>query len=423
MASQSPDEKEAYEEYENGWYALTGLMDSGSSWSGSERNNAYLALDDGTYVDVSALAGLDFLDDGRAVVTTDWNGDGAVDLWFKNRTGPQLRFLENRIGVENGHVTLQLEGRTCNRDAIGAVVELRVGERVLVKTVMGGEGYLSQSSTRLVFGLGTATKINSARVRWPGGDEQVLGGLEVGGRYRVVQGEDPGRVKREPTVYVDEAVTDTHASSAARVVLRTPLPLPPTMARGALGVRAAGRARAISLWAHWCAPCVDELRGFAGASAELHAAGVDVFAFNVDVAEDHAAAAHIWKTAIEPSMGEHGFAALSDEGLAARLEVLLDHIFVRRGEGVLPTTLLIDKNNMVQVVYLGGITPEVLAADVADYGLQPEKPRDRTSFPGRWFFGVLREFGELSTAMGRRGFAPEKSFYATLKRLQERSQR
>ena len=130
MASQSPTEGEDAGEYQDAWAAVSRLMDSGASWSGHERNCAYLNLGDGRFADVSAVAGFDFLDDARAVARVDWDGDGALDAWVKNRTSPALRFLRNQTGGPAHAVTLELQGTECNRDAVGARVELRAGGRL-----------------------------------------------------------------------------------------------------------------------------------------------------------------------------------------------------------------------------------------------------------------------------------------------------
>lgn len=54
--------------------------------------------------------------------------------------------------------------------------------------------YLSQSSYRVHFGLGTAGKIDSVVVHWPGGEAQALAGLRPGRAYVVVEGEKPRAV-------------------------------------------------------------------------------------------------------------------------------------------------------------------------------------------------------------------------------------
>jgi len=74
------------------------MMKRGRSWSGRERHCAYLNLGDGAasrFVNVSALSGIDFADDGRAICLTDWDHDGDVDSWVSNRSAPQLRLMRN----------------------------------------------------------------------------------------------------------------------------------------------------------------------------------------------------------------------------------------------------------------------------------------------------------------------------------------
>ena len=105
---------------------LSGVVDSstlaaairdGSSWSGRERNGAFLNLGDAGFVDVAGISGFDFVDDARSAATVDWNHDGRLDVWVKNRSGPQLRFLENDVETPHSYVSLKLQGVRANRDA------------------------------------------------------------------------------------------------------------------------------------------------------------------------------------------------------------------------------------------------------------------------------------------------------------------
>lgn len=96
------------------------MIREGGSWSGRERNCAFLNTGDGRFADVSAVAGWDFPDDGRAVAVVDWDLDGALDVWVSNRNGPRVRFLKNAGLAENRYLAVRLIGVTCNRDAIGA---------------------------------------------------------------------------------------------------------------------------------------------------------------------------------------------------------------------------------------------------------------------------------------------------------------
>ena len=97
------------------------------------------------------------MDDGRALAVTDWDGDGDLDLWLSNRTGPRVKFLRNDIVDDNQSLTLSLQGVASNRDAIGAratvTVKTNGTARTSSQTVRAGESFLSQSSKTLTFGI------------------------------------------------------------------------------------------------------------------------------------------------------------------------------------------------------------------------------------------------------------------------------
>ena len=153
---------------------MTAAIRRGSSWSGRERNGAFLNLGDGRYVDSAGISGFDFADDARAAASVDWDLDGRLDVWIKNRSGPQLRFLRNDTVNDHTYVALELQGTRSNRDAIGAVVELTVDGAKRVQQVSAGSGYLAQSSSTLHFGLGGATSIDRLAVVWPGGARESI---------------------------------------------------------------------------------------------------------------------------------------------------------------------------------------------------------------------------------------------------------
>jgi hypothetical protein len=147
--------------YFRNWDVLALLSKRGSSFSGRERNCVFLNTGGPRFADVSAVTGLDFADDGRAVGLTDWDQDGDVDMWLANRTAPRLRLVRNDLPHTNGRVAIQLVGTTCNRDAVGARVELYLDgpePRRLTETLRAGDGFLSQSTKWLHFGVGRAAR-------------------------------------------------------------------------------------------------------------------------------------------------------------------------------------------------------------------------------------------------------------------------
>jgi hypothetical protein len=89
-------------------------------------------------------------------------------------------FLRNEIPGGERAVVLQLIGRTANRDGIGALVRVRIGDRWQVHEARGDRGYLSHSDSRVYVGLGEASRVDEIRIRWPGGGEEVLERLGPG---------------------------------------------------------------------------------------------------------------------------------------------------------------------------------------------------------------------------------------------------
>ena len=115
--------------------------------------------------------------------------DGRLDFLQTNRDQPSLLY-HNRTAAAGNWIELKLAGTKSNRDAIGARVTLRAGGLRLIREVNGGNGFESQSSTRLHFGLGAATRIDDLEIRWPSGLVQKLApaAVAVNRIYRVEEG-------------------------------------------------------------------------------------------------------------------------------------------------------------------------------------------------------------------------------------------
>ena len=99
--------------------------------SGYERNVFYANNRDGTFSDVSGAVGLDFIEDGRSFALADFDHDGRLEVFLKNRNGPQLRLLRNVMQELPPSIAFRLRGSKSSRDAIGAAitVETESGSR------------------------------------------------------------------------------------------------------------------------------------------------------------------------------------------------------------------------------------------------------------------------------------------------------
>jgi enediyne biosynthesis protein E4 len=126
----------------------------------------------------------------RGAAYADLDGDGDPDLVLVENGGPARVYL-NPTDSPTKSVRLRLEGSgKSNRDAVGARVTAKIGDRSLTQQVSGGQSYLSASEKTLTFGLGDAGKIDSLEIRWPDGATQTLTDIPGGARLTVRQ--EPG---------------------------------------------------------------------------------------------------------------------------------------------------------------------------------------------------------------------------------------
>src|SRR5580698_6696512 len=122
------------------------------------------------FKDVTADVGLDKiqLKEPRAIITGDFDGDGATDLLITQNHGPAV-LLRNEGGNQNHWVRLSLKGLADNKSAIGTKVEVFAGGNRQKFEIAGSNGYLGQNSTDIVVGLGDAKEADVVRMLWPTG--------------------------------------------------------------------------------------------------------------------------------------------------------------------------------------------------------------------------------------------------------------
>ena len=135
----------------------------------------------------AARHGLDSLRDGRGIAVADFDNDGRLDLFVTNANAEPFLY-RNTLPTEAHWVEFKLEGAASNRGAIGAQVRVTVGGKTYLHFVNGGNGFASQSTLRVHFGLSAATTIDRVEIRWPSGRKQLFGPLPADKIYKLVEG-------------------------------------------------------------------------------------------------------------------------------------------------------------------------------------------------------------------------------------------
>jgi tetratricopeptide (TPR) repeat protein len=155
-------------DYDNdGWVDLVAV---GETKDGKGEVRLFRNLGADGFKDVTSDVGLDKiqLKEPRAIITGDYDGDGATDLLITQNHGPAV-LLRNEGGNRNHWLRLSLKGLADNKSAIGTKVEVFAGGNRQKFEIAGSNGYLGQNSTDIVVGLGDAKEADIVRMTWPTG--------------------------------------------------------------------------------------------------------------------------------------------------------------------------------------------------------------------------------------------------------------
>ncbi|HZW79830.1 MAG TPA: FG-GAP-like repeat-containing protein [Candidatus Deferrimicrobiaceae bacterium] len=155
-------------DYDNdGWVDIVAV---GETKEGKGEVRLFRNLGADGFKDVTADVGLDKiqLKEPRAIITGDYDNDGATDLLITQNHGPAV-LLRNEGGNQNHWLRLSLRGLADNKSAIGTKVEVFAGGNRQKFEIAGSNGYLGQNSPYLTVGLGAAKEADIVRMLWPTG--------------------------------------------------------------------------------------------------------------------------------------------------------------------------------------------------------------------------------------------------------------
>ncbi len=129
-------------------------------------------LGDGTFEEVAAQAGLTDIDQGKGLLTFDYDNDGDLDLFIVNNAGQPILY-RNDLANDNDWLQIDLHGFGTNFDGLGARIEVTAefGGPTQLWEVNAGSNFLGQDDTLAHFGLGDiGGLIDEIRISWPKSD-------------------------------------------------------------------------------------------------------------------------------------------------------------------------------------------------------------------------------------------------------------
>jgi tetratricopeptide (TPR) repeat protein len=359
VVAKSPNVAKSSPDYELGWNAINELIRADRTWSGFERNVFYANNRDGTFSDVSGAVGLDFIEDGRGFALADFDHDGRLEVFLKNRNAPQLRLLKNVAQSLPPSISFQLRGVRSNRDAIGAVVMVETSAGRQTRTLQAGSGFLSQHSKEIFFGLGEAKGPVTATIRWPSGAVQQFHDLPLNHRIHVEEGVEPARMEPFQTAPASHASAQSGGESL-------PEALPET----------------VETWLLSPVPAPDI------SLAALRGRPVLLTLVSPGLVESRA----------KPGLVVHYMRADQEPDRAATYNILYRYLFDRHRDLTLPASFLIDSKGDIVKVYQGPVAP---ARAEDDAHRIPQSTADRLAralpFPG---VNETYEFGRNNLSFG-----------------------
>jgi hypothetical protein len=175
------------------------------SLSGYEKKMLFHNQGGQLFKDEAARHGVDSVRDGRGIGVGDFDNDGRLDMFVTNANA-QPHFYRNRMPLARHWVEFLLEGDKSDRLAVGAQVRLTAGGNTYLHFVNGDNGFASQSSYRVHFGLAQQSSVDRVEIRWPSGGRQTFeklqslffcGGGPVGHGRGALQQRNEGAVHQE----------------------------------------------------------------------------------------------------------------------------------------------------------------------------------------------------------------------------------
>jgi hypothetical protein len=122
----------------------------------------------------------------RGVAVADIDGDGDEDVVMTQSRGSPV-VLRNDQRHDLPWLAIDLVATRSAREAGGARVEVETPRRVYAQVAAPAMGFMAQSSSTLLFGLGDDARVRKVVVQWPGGHRQEIRPEAINRRITIVE--------------------------------------------------------------------------------------------------------------------------------------------------------------------------------------------------------------------------------------------
>ena len=167
-------------------------LDAGKiSWNGYEHNALLMNLGGRDFANVGFLMGVGCEFDSRAVVSSDLDADGRVDLLVTQYEYDgqgfvmDLHVYRNNLSNDNHWIGVRLGRNTSRLPTVGTQIRMMVNGQTQIAHVVTGDSWGAQHSNQVHFGLGDITTVEAIEVLWPGGQVQRLNRPAIGQYHQV----------------------------------------------------------------------------------------------------------------------------------------------------------------------------------------------------------------------------------------------
>jgi hypothetical protein len=156
-------------------FVSKGNIEAQPDTASKDPSNLLIGKEDGTFTESAEAAGILTYARGRGAALADFNLDGMLDLVeVTRRENVKLWRSVGWGDVDQpkpmgGWIAVRLEQPGSNRDAIGSWIEVKAGDRTVVREVTVGGGHAGGQLGWIHFGLGAAERAE-VRVTWPDGE-------------------------------------------------------------------------------------------------------------------------------------------------------------------------------------------------------------------------------------------------------------